>query len=303
MAASPVAFSHSDFGEALQTMRLAGDGADVVVKVAGLYQFTGGAVEVAGEQGCFADECTGKRDHSQRTTAVGSSPQPDCHVDHFSVGSWPIQQIFGRAEVAIEKRVGYPRSVEAAAQLEAQSVEPFATSMGEKSLDRYEREHVPVLVAGEHSPPGFLSDLPRSIEIGAVPRQKSLREEDLSIVGTPADRDVIESDRGGVEIASHDRGTCQTRAQEWMLFGWRGLECFAIGADCGRLPKGVEQVGSELQEPSALVTAYCILHPFDVLQGVAVRADRSFSLRRAQDVWDGGGAIPRFEQMVANLRG
>ena len=65
-------------------------------------------------------------------------------LDDLGVGRRPVEHVLGRAQVAVEDRVGDLGVLPRAAQLEAHPVEPVAGAVGQQPLQRDEIEHLPV---------------------------------------------------------------------------------------------------------------------------------------------------------------
>ena len=121
IAADAVALGDPHLGQPLQRVRLTGGGAEVAVQVAGFRQLGRGELQVAREQRRFADQRRGERGGPQRSAAPGGRLQVAGHADHLGVGRRSVEQVLGRAEVAVEDGVGDLRVLTRPTQLERAS--------------------------------------------------------------------------------------------------------------------------------------------------------------------------------------
>ena len=166
IAAVVVAFGDAHLGEPLQRVRLARRRPEVVVQVAGLGQLGRGELEIAGQERGLADQRRRERGRAQRAAAPRRRLQVAGDLDDLGVRRRPVEHELGRAEVAVEDRVGDLGVLPRAPQLEAHAVEPDAGAVGQQPLERDEVEHLPVALAREHQPLRLVARRLRAVEVG-----------------------------------------------------------------------------------------------------------------------------------------
>ncbi len=242
-----------DLGQPLQAVGLATAGAEVVVQLDGFLQLAGREVEVARQHGRFADQRGGEGHGPQRAAAQRGVAQAAGRGDHVGVRRRPVQQVLGRAEVAVEQRVGDGRDVARVRRSSPRirsNHSPRWWAMRPSSDTRSSTCHV--WSPPEHAAPSLVGDGDRTVEVGAEEGGVALGEEDLAVVGAAVERHPVEGGVGGLDVAGHDRATRQPGAQPAAVVRRGELQRLAERADRGRVAERHEHVGAQGGQPGAV---------------------------------------------------
>ena len=141
-----------DLGEPLERVRLACGRSEIPVPGAGLGQLGRGQVQVAGQQRRLAGQRPGERGGPQGSAPFRGPAQVAGQLQDLGVRCGPVQQVLGRAQVAVEDGSGHSRILPGPVQLGSHLDEPLIRTVREQAAQRDEIEHLPVALTREDQP-------------------------------------------------------------------------------------------------------------------------------------------------------
>ncbi len=156
--------------------------------------------------------------------------------------------------------------------------------------------------AAENLQPRLLGDPPRRLVVAGEVGEVALHEQHLGAVRAVGCLDPVERRRRGRQVAGHQGGAGEPGVQQGAVAG-RGVERLAVGADGGLVADREQQVGTNAQQPRAVLAARGPADLLQQLERVAVGADRGLRLGGAQQVRHRLDRLARLHQVVADLGG
>jgi hypothetical protein len=295
-----VALGQPDLGQPLQRVRLAGGGPELSVSGAGFGQLGHGQVQVAGQQRRLAGQRPGERGGPPGPAPLRGPAQVPGQLHDLGVRRRPVQQVLGRAQVAVEDGAGHAGILPGPVQLGSHLGEPLIRTMREQPPQRDEIEHLPIALTREDQPLRLLRRDPGRVEVGGEERVLAPGQEDVGVVGAAVG---VESVQGGCcrgEVAGHDRAVRQPGAQPPRIGGTGSAERFPVGRPCHRVADRGEQVGTQRERPGPAEADGVWPDRVDQRQRVAVSADGGFRLGRSQQVRHGVGTRAGRQEVVAD---
>ena len=249
------------------------------------------------------DQRAGERGGPPGPAPFRGPAQVTGQLQDLGVRCGPVQQVLGRAQVAVEDSPGHPRILPGPVQLGSHLDEPLIRTVREQAAQRDEIEHLPIALTREDQPLRLLRRDPGGVEVGGEERVLAPGQEDVGVVGAAVGAESVQSGRGRGEVARHDRAVRQPGPQPPRIRGAGPAQRFPVGRPGHRVADRGEQVGAQRQRPGPAGTGGVRPDRVDERQRVAVGADSGFRLGRPHQVRHGVRARAGRQEVVADPHG